>query len=143
MENTKPTITVQTTVNAPVETCWKIWTTPADILLFNSPFDDWHTAKVELDFKEQGRLYYRMEAKDGSEGFDFAGKYDRIVTNKLIEYTGDDGRKSINVFSTDGEYTIVAETFEPDATTPLDLQREFVQTLLNNFKKYVESKDIY
>ena len=140
MENLKSTITVQTSVKAPREKCWQIWTTPNDILQFNNPFDDWHTTRVEIDVREQGKLYYRMEAKDGSAGFDFSGKYDKIIPNALIEYTGDDGRKAINTFTPDGDYTTITETFEPETETPIEKQREFVQTILDNFKKYVEGR---
>ncbi len=140
MSNTTAPITVQTIINASVADCWKCWTNPADILKFNNPFDDWHTAKVDIDVKPGGRLYYSMEAKNGSEGFDFGGVYDIIITNERIESTGDDGRKTINTFTADGNKTIVKEIFEPDATTPLDVQTLFCQNILDNFKKYMEEK---
>ena len=140
MADNKSTITVETTVNATIENVWKTWTTPADIVQFNNPLDDWHTPKVELDLKEGGNFFYRMEMKDGSFGFDFAGKYDKIITNELIESTGNDGRKTINKFTSNGNETTVTEIFEPDAETPLEVQRAFVQTILDNFKKYVENK---
>ena len=131
-------ITVQTTVKASPPACWKLWTNPSDILAFNNPFDNWHTAKVDIDLKEGGRFFYRMEAKDGSEGFDFGGIYDTIVTNEKIEYTGNDGRKTTTLFKASGNDTLLTEIFEPDSTTPLDIQRNFCQTILDNFKKHVE-----
>lgn len=140
MENTNPKITLQINVKGTAEKCWKAWTTPTDILQFNNPFDDWHTARVNIDLKERGKLYYRMEAKDGSAGFDFGGMYDKIITNKLIEYTGDDGRKVTNTFTPNGDYTTITETFEPEMNTPIDTQKKFIQTILDNFKKYVESQ---
>jgi len=130
-------ITVSVTVNTSAATCWKLWTTPADILQFNNPFPDWHTAKVDIDLKEGGRLFYRMEAKEGSTGFDFAGIYTRLIPAQLIEYTGTDGRKAINRFTAAGNTTIVTEIFEPDAATPLDL-RSFCQHILDSFKIYAE-----
>lgn len=131
-------ITVQTTVHATPEQCWNIWTTPADIIQFNNPFHDWHTARAIINLTAGGSFFYRMEAKDGSTGFDFAGKYDTVIPNELIGYTGADGRKALNTFESNGGDTTVTETFEPDPGTPLELQREFCQTILNNFKKYVE-----
>ena len=133
------TITVGTTIKASVADCWQLWTTPEHILHFNNPFDDWHTAKVEIDLKTGGRYYYRMEAKDGSTGFDFAGHYSKIITNELMECIGDDGRKTLNLFSSNGGAdTSVTEIFEPDTTTPLELQRDFCQTILDSFKQYAE-----
>ena len=133
-------ITVQTVVKASAAVCWKNWTNPAAILLFNNPFDDWHTARVNIDLREGGSFFYRMEAKDGHTGFDFDGRYDKIVPNSLIEYTGTDGRKTITQFVTAVDGTIVTETFEPDTSTPLDLQTAFCQNILDNFKKYTENE---
>jgi len=81
-----------------------------------------------------------METKDGSEGFDFAGSYQRIIPLQRIEYMGDDGRSTIHVFSSDDKDSILTETFEPDAETPLSLQKTFCQNLLDSFKQYVEIK---
>jgi uncharacterized protein YndB with AHSA1/START domain len=131
-------ITVQTSIQAPLDICWQIFTSPEAILQFNNPFPDWHTARVTIDFKEAGRYFYRMEAKDGSEGFDFAGAYQCIVPYQRIEYMGDDGRSTIHVFKQDGKNTILTETFEPDTQTPVGLQQSFCQNLLNSFKQYVE-----
>jgi len=131
-------ITVQTTIKAPIDSCWHTFINPADILQFNNPFPNWHTARVAIDFKEGGRFFYRMETKDGSEGFDFAGSYQRIIPLQRIEYMGDDGRSTIHVFSSDGNNSILTETFEPDAETPLSLQETFCQNLLDSFKQYVE-----
>jgi CO dehydrogenase/acetyl-CoA synthase epsilon subunit len=81
-----------------------------------------------------------MEAKDGSEGFDFSGKYDKVILNELIEYTLDDGRKTMNQFIHNKNSVTITETFEPEEKTPLDIQRDFCQGVLNNFKKYVENE---
>jgi uncharacterized protein YndB with AHSA1/START domain len=132
-------ITVQTTVEASPEKCWNCWTSPSDILQFNNPFADWHTAKAEIDLKEGGRFFYRMESTDRTNGFDFAGKYDKLILYKLIEYTGDDGRKTVTRFTADGSNTTVTEIFEPDTVTPLEIQRNFCQGILDNFKKHMAS----
>ncbi len=131
-------LTVQTSIQASLATCWKLWTSPLAILAFNNPFDNWHTVKVDIDLKEGGRFFYRMEAKDGSEGFDFTGSYDTIISHKQIVSAGDDGRKTTVLFMARGNYTEVTEIFEPDSTTPLDVQRNFCQAILDNFKKYAE-----
>ena len=140
MSNIEPTITVNTTVKATVENVWKLWTTPADIMQWNNPSDDWRNVLVEVDLKDEGRFLFRMQAKDGSEGFDYCGKYDKVKTNELIELTTSDGRKAINTFIPHGDETIVTETFEVETQTPIDIQRDFCQNVLNNFKKYAEYK---
>ena len=138
MDNPLPTITVETTLNKPVESVWKIWTTPADIMQWNNPFHDWHSPRVENDLKQGGSFFYRMEAKDGSAGFDHRGKYDKVINNQLIEYTVSDGRKSIIEFVSNGDTTLLIETFEPEKINPLEMQKGGWQAILNNFKKYTE-----
>lgn len=140
MTNIKPAITVETTVIATVENVWKLWTTPADVMKWNNPSDDWHNLLVEVDLKDEGSFLFRMQSKDGSQGFDYCGKYDKVKTNQLIELTTSDGRKAINTFKPQGNGTIITETFEPETNTPVDVQRNFCQNVLNNFKKYAESE---
>ena len=140
MSNIEPTITVKTTVKATVDNVWKLWTRPADIMQWNNPSNDWHNLLVEVDLKDEGKFLFRMQAKDGSEGFDYCGKYDKVKTNELIELTTSDGRKAINTFIPHGDETIVTETFEVETQTPIDIQRDFCQNVLNNFKKYTEEK---
>lgn len=135
-----PPITVQTWLAVPPDTCWKIFTDPTDIVRFNNPFPDWHTAQVIIDFKEGGRYFYRMEKKDGSEGFDFAGTYKQIIPMERIEYSGDDGRSTIHLFAAGDDGTRLTEIFEPDAQTPLALQEKFCANLLASFKQYAEHK---
>ncbi|MDP4283892.1 MAG: SRPBCC domain-containing protein [Bacteroidota bacterium] len=132
-------ITVETAINLALEKVWKLWTTPADIIQWNNPSEDWQTLRVENDLRDGGAFLFRMEAKDGSEGFDFCGKYDKVITNELIEYTLTDGRKTRNQFTTNGDATTLVETFEPEAETPVDIQRGFCQGVLNNFKNYAEN----
>lgn len=132
-------ITVETIVNAPVETVWKAWTTPEHIVKWNNASEDWHTPKVENDLRAGGKFLSRMEAKDGSFGFDFAGIYDEVKTNELISYTlGDDRKVSIS-FSGNGNTTKIAETFEAESTNPVEMQKGGWQAILDNFKKYTES----
>ena len=80
-------IIVETTINGTIENVWKLWTTPADIMQLNDPFDDWQTLKVENDLKDGGEFLFRMQAKDDKDEFDFGGKYDKVILNEHIEYT--------------------------------------------------------
>jgi len=134
----KSPITVETTIKSTIENVWNLWTTPEDIRQWNNPSEEWHTLKVENDLNDGGKFLFRMESKDGADGFDFSGTYDKVILNKLIEYTLDDGRKTINEFIQNENSVTITETFEPEAKTPLDVQRDFCEGVLDNFKKYVE-----
>lgn len=133
-------ITVETSVEAPVEKVWELWTTPEHIKNWNKATEDWHTPKTENDLRPGGSFVSRMEAKDGSMGFDFGGTYDEVKTNELISYTLDDGRKVEIVFSSDGDMTKIIENFEAENTNPVEIQRGGWQAILDHFKKYAESK---
>ncbi len=133
------TITVETTVNAPVAKIWKYWTTPEHITKWNNASDDWHTPRVENDLKAGGRFNCRMEAKDGSTGFDFEGTYDAVNPHKQIAYTMSDGRKVQITFTPEGEGTRIVEAFEAETENSVDMQRDGWQAILNNFKRYTES----
>jgi uncharacterized protein YndB with AHSA1/START domain len=102
---------------------------------------DWHTTKAENDLKAGGRFLSHMEAKDGSEGFDFVGRYTKIEKNRLIEYTIDDGREVQTKFESDGKNTTITQTFEPEQINSVELQREGWQTILDNFKHHAETAD--
>ena len=132
-------ITVETTVKAPAEKVWKYWSTPNHITKWSYAMDDWHTPFAENDLRVGGKFLSRMEAKDGSVGFDFGGVYDQVKTNELIEYTMGDGRKVVNKFTGNGNETKVVVTFEAENTNPIEMQRNGWQAILNNFKKYVET----
>ena len=134
----KTIITVKTTVEAPIDRVWKLFTTPADITKWNQASDDWHSPFAENDLRTGGKFLYRMEAKDGSFGFDFWGIYDEVITNKRIAYTMGDGRKAEVNFNNNGNSTGLVEIFEAEGTNPIDLQRGGWQAILDNFKKYVE-----
>ena len=135
---TKTTITVQNTVNAPVDRVWVYWTSPEHIVNWCAASDDWHTPWAENDFRAGGRFVSRMEAKDGSIGFDFGGVYDEVKPNKLISYTMDDGRKVIIHFNVTGTHTTVEENFEAEDVNSVEMQRGGWQAILDNFKRYVE-----
>jgi uncharacterized protein YndB with AHSA1/START domain len=139
MTTDKTAITVETTVKAPVEKVWEHWTKPEHIIHWNNASDDWHSPKAENDLRTGGKFLYRMEAKDGSFGFDFGGVYDEIKTNELIAYTIGDGRKVKITFSGNGNETKVTETFEAENTNPLEMQKGGWQAILDNFKKYSEA----
>lgn len=135
----KAKIAVENTVKAPVEKVWKLWTTPEHITKWNNASDDWHTPRAENDLRAGGRFLSRMEARDGSFGFDFGGVYDEVKTNELIAYTMGDGRKVKITFINKGNETKVIETFEAENQNPIEMQRGGWQAILDNFKKYAET----
>jgi uncharacterized protein YndB with AHSA1/START domain len=135
----KTVITIENTVNAPVEKVWKLWTGAEHIKKWNNASDDWHTTAAENDLQVGGKFTARMEAKDGSFGFDFWGLYDEIKTNELIAYTIGDGRKVKIIFTPAGNSTKIVETFEAEGTNPIEMQKGGWQNILDNFKKYTES----
>jgi uncharacterized protein YndB with AHSA1/START domain len=136
----KATITVENVVKAPIEKVWKLWTAPEHITKWNNASDDWYTPRAENDLRVGGKFLSRMEAKDGSMGFDFVGTYDAIKINELIEYTIEDGRKVKINFMSKGNETKVVETFEAEGIHPIEIQRGGWQSILDNFKKYSEKK---
>jgi uncharacterized protein YndB with AHSA1/START domain len=140
METTGATkITVETIVHAPVEKVWQYWSLPEHITKWCSASDDWHVPKAENDLTVGGQFSTRMEAKDGSFGFDFGGVYDDVKTNELIEYTLGDGRKVEIHFTANGNETKVVETFDAESTNPIEMQQSGWQAILENFRKYTEA----
>jgi uncharacterized protein YndB with AHSA1/START domain len=140
METTKnKAITVETTVNAPVEKVWLLWTKPEHITRWNNASDDWHTPSAENDLRVGGKFTSRMEAKDGSVGFDFWGIYTTIEPHQYIGYTLGDERKVEIRFVADGNKTRVIETFDPEEVNSAELQKTGWQAILDNFKKYAET----
>jgi uncharacterized protein YndB with AHSA1/START domain len=137
--NKKTSITVEAVINAPVEQVWKNWTSPEDIVRWNNASDDWHTTEAVNDLRVGGKFSARMEAKNGSFGFDFYGVYDMVKTNELIEYTLGDDRKVKIIFTKQGNTTQIDETFEAENTNSIELQKGGWQAILDNFKKYTES----
>lgn len=133
-------ITVETTVTAPVEEVWRAWTTPDDITQWNAASKDWHTTKAEVDLRVGGRFSSRMEAKDGSVGFDFEGTYTQIVPHELIEFAMADGRVVRVEFVSGEDGVTVRETFVAEESHSAEQQREGWQAILTNFARHVESK---
>jgi uncharacterized protein YndB with AHSA1/START domain len=135
-------ITVQTTVAAPIEQAWRAYTNPEDIILWNAASDDWHTTKATVDLRVGGAFSSRMEAKDGSHGFDFAGIYTKIVEHKIIEYSFGDRTAQVE-FTPDAKGGVtVRVTFDGEATHSIEQQRSGWQSILDNFARYVQaSKD--
>ena len=131
-------ITVETSVNAPVATVWQAYTTPEDIIQWNAASDDWHTTKASVDLREGGAFSSRMEAKDGSFGFDFAGTYTKIMPNQLIEYAFGDRAATVE-FLPAGDSVTVRVIFDAEEEIPVEMQRGGWQAILANFKKHVEA----
>jgi len=136
----KTLITIETTVNAPVDKVWECWNKPEHITQWCSASDEWHTPRAENDLKVGGKFNSRMEAKDGSMGFDFSGVYDVVKTNEIIAYTMDDGRKCEITFAPIGNTTKVVESFEAEDENSIEMQKGGWQNILDNFKKYTEKK---
>jgi uncharacterized protein YndB with AHSA1/START domain len=135
----KTNLKVGVTVNAPVETVWKLWNDPKHIVHWNTASDDWHTPKAENDLRVGGKIMSRMEAKDGSMGFDFVGVYSKIEPLRQIEYTIGDGREVRITFASEGAKTTVTEIFEAEQMNSLEMQQSGWQSILDNFKKYAET----
>ena len=140
METKNPTrVTVQAVIQAPVEKVWTYWTEPEHITKWNQASDDWHSPWSENDLRPGGKFVTRMEAKDGSAGFDFFGTYDVVKPHEEIKYTLGDGRKVEIAFIAQGNETKVVETFDAEVTHPVEYQRAGWQAIMDNFKKYTEA----
>jgi uncharacterized protein YndB with AHSA1/START domain len=135
----KTNITVETIVNAPIQKVWDSWTNPEHIINWNNASPDWHTPKAENDLRTGGKFLSRMEAKDGSFGFDFGGVYTNVKTDEQISYATEDGRKVDISFIQSGNTVKIVETFEAEDTNPIEMQQGGWQAILNNFKQYTES----
>ncbi len=133
-------ITVETVVKANLDKVWDVWNSPADIKMWNTPQDDWHTTRSSVDLREGGEFFSRMEAKDGSVGFDFTGTYTRIVPHKSIEYRINDGREVKNEFIERAGDVLLKVTFEAETDNPAEIQRMGWQAILDSFGRYVEAK---
>lgn len=141
----KENITVQVSINSTVKKVWELYTLPEHIVKWNNASSDWHTPRAENEFKVGGKFVYRMESKDGTQGFDFNGIYTKVRTNELIQYTIEGGRKVSVIFSSikNGEKiaktTKVTVIFESETENPIEMQKAGWQSILDNFKKYVEN----
>ena len=132
------TITVETLVNAPVAKVWRAYSTPNDIKQWNAASDDWHTTQSTVDLRVGGAFTSRMEAKDGSMGFDFAGTYTKIVPQELLEFSFGDRAASVEFVAGVNGVT-VRVTFDAESEHPIEQQRQGWQVILNNFAKHVEA----
>ena len=138
METVK-TITVEATVDTPVERVWKFWNEPESINVWCSASPDWHTLNAQNDLRVGGEFSSRMEARDGSMGFDFGGVYTDVIPNRFIAYQMADGRKVEISFASEGGKTHIRESFEPENQNPVEMQRGGWQAILDNFKKFAET----
>ncbi|RTZ40710.1 ATPase [Candidimonas sp. SYP-B2681] len=132
-------ITVETTVHAPIGRVWQAYTTPDDIVQWNAASDDWHTTKSSIDLRAGGAFSSRMEAKDGSFGFDFAGTYTNVVPNRLIEYSFGDREAKIE-FTEKPEGVGVRVSFDAESTHSIEQQQAGWQAILDNFARHVEER---
>lgn len=133
-------IVVEALVSAPIAKVWHAYTTPEDIKQWNTASEDWHTTQSSVDLREGGAFSSRMEAKDGSFGFDFAGTYTKIIPYQLIEYSFGD-RHGVVEFVQENEGVTVRVTFDAETTHPEAQQRQGWQAILNNFAKHVAAKE--
>ncbi|TDQ28747.1 SRPBCC domain-containing protein [Tenacibaculum caenipelagi] len=137
----KTIITVKAIVNTPIAKVWELYTDPKHIVKWNTPSKDWHTTKAENDLKIGGKFLSRMEAKDGSFGFDFSGIYNDVKLNETIVYTIDDGRNVSVNFTEDKNTTTVVIKFEAETQNSIEMQKGGWQSILNCFKSYAETND--
>ena len=138
--NNASVITVTTKVNAPVEKAWEYWNQPEHITQWYFASPDWHAPLASNDLTVGGKLKIRMEAKDGSFGFDLEGDYDKVEPYKLVEYTFADGRKVRVKFKSDSSSTEIEESFDAESQNSQEMQKQGWQNILDNFKKYIETK---
>jgi predicted 3-demethylubiquinone-9 3-methyltransferase (glyoxalase superfamily)/uncharacterized protein YndB with AHSA1/START domain len=137
-DTSRTVITVQTSIQAPIEKVWEMWTLPEHIINWNFAIDAWQCPRADNDLRPGGKFNYRMEAKDGSMGFDYCGRYSAVNEPKSLEFVLDDGRGVQIHFSEVESGTFVMETFEAESSSPIEMQKGGWQAILNNFKRYVE-----
>jgi uncharacterized protein YndB with AHSA1/START domain len=133
-------ITVETFVKSTLNKVWDAWNNPADIKQWNTAQDDWHTTRSVVDLREGGSFSARMEAKDGSAGFDFEATYTRVVPHEAIEFRMSDGREVTVEFVERSDGILVRETFDAETENPPEMQRAGWQAILDNFGRYIEAK---
>ncbi len=134
-------ISIETVVKSDLDTVWLVWNNPEEIKRWNAASEDWHTTESTVDLRVGGTFSSRMEAKDGSMGFDFSGTFSKVIENQLIEYSMADGRSVVIEFSLVENGVKVEETFEAESQNEAEQQRQGWQSILNNFAKHVESKN--
>lgn len=132
-------ITVSAIVNADLKKVWDDYTNPVHITKWNFADPSWHCPSASNDMRKGGKYSARMEAKDGSFGFDFEATYDEIIEGEKFTYTIADGRQATVTFKNDGGKTEVKVTFDPEGQNPAEMQKNGWQAILDNFKKYAET----
>lgn len=132
-------ITIDTVIVADIQKVWDYYNSPEHITKWNHASDDWHCPKAENDMKVGGTYLARMEAKDGSFGFDFKAIYDEIIPMTKVAYTLGDERKVVTTFEKQGIQTKVTTVFDAEGMNPIDMQKAGWQAILNNFKRYTEN----
>jgi uncharacterized protein YndB with AHSA1/START domain len=132
-------IVVSTLVAAPIQEVWRAYTTPEDIRQWNAASPDWHTTAASVDLRPGGRFCSRMEAKDGSFGFDFEGEYTKVVPHELIEYTFG-GRTAVVEFVDGASGVAVTVSFDGETTHSEEQQRTGWQAILDNFASHVKGQ---
>jgi len=137
----KSKISVETVVNADLDTVWSAWITPEDINQWNAASEDWHNPRSEIDLRVGGSFSYRMEARDASASFDFEGIFTSVVEKNLIEFHMYDGRTVSIRFLPENNHVRIIETFDPEDENSVELQRQGWQSILNNFTRHVEAKN--
>ena len=133
-------ITIDTTVLAPVSKVWSHWISPDSITQWNTALDTWHCPRATNDLRVGGSFSFRMEAKDGSVGFDFAGTYTEVSEHSLIAYAMEDDRKVVISFEPVAGGTKVSESFDAEDTNLAEMQRTGWQAILGRFKAFVEAQ---
>lgn len=133
-------ISVQTTIDAPLAEVWRAYSDPEAIKQWNAASDDWHTTSSTVDLRPGGKFSSRMEAKDGSMGFDFAGTYTKIIEHQLIEYTFGDREARVE-FTPGSDGVGVRVTFDSEPTHSIEQQQAGWQAILDNFARHVEAKN--
>jgi uncharacterized protein YndB with AHSA1/START domain len=137
MKKTK--VDIEARISAKPGKVWQYWTAPEHITKWNFASDDWHCPTASNDVKVGGKMKSRMEAKDGSFGFDFEAVYNEVVPEKKLVYTMPDGREVITFFEGVGDATKVSTSFDAESENPVEMQKAGWQAILGNFKKYVET----
>lgn len=130
-------ITVTTDIHAPLPLVWQAYTTPEHIVQWNAASDDWHTPWATVELHPGGAFVFRMEAKDGSMGFDFAGTYTQVQPQALLAYAFGERNAEIT-FQQHPNGVVVNVSFDSETLHPLEQQQQGWQAILTRFKHYVE-----
>lgn len=131
-------IRIETVVSAAPAAAWRAFTSPEAITQWNQASPDWHCPSAEVDLRAGGTHRARMEARDGSIGFDLTGTYEEVDAPKALTLRLEDGRRARTTFAPEGQGTRVTTVFDPEATNPVEMQRAGWQAILDSYAAYVE-----